>query len=318
MPGPFLARLGVLQHLRIEVAVAVHRLLEDLDRAGQCADLVGAIGMRNLDIFGAFGDPLDGGGDSRKRPRDRAGDDQDTDADQNQRQAAETGQQEGQLAVDLGLLGDPLAAFGIDLGKRFEILVEGGTHRAIGIVVAPFAAGGVTDLDAAANEFLAEFDELLDAFLEDGELLGVICLDDGFPVLDDAKDLVVELEQPIAVLLHGGGFRRHVDAPGFHHDGIDQRIDALDVERGEAGGLDRFGEFRAPAGVVIGKRGDGRGQKRKQGEDRVQLGCERKAGPDRLARARQETSRLLASWLRALQASRRRPVSAVTAVKAIM
>ena len=82
MPGPFFARLGVEQDLRIEIAVAVHRLLEDLDRACQRADLVGAIGMRNLDIVGAFGDLLDGGGDQRKRPRHRAGDDQDADADQ--------------------------------------------------------------------------------------------------------------------------------------------------------------------------------------------------------------------------------------------
>ena len=86
------------------------------------------------------------------------------------------------VAVDVALPGDLLAAFGIDLGQRFEILVEGGTHGAIGIVVAPFAARGGTDLDSAANQFLAELDELFDALLEDGELLGIICPDDGFPV----------------------------------------------------------------------------------------------------------------------------------------
>ncbi len=73
------------QHLRIEVAVAVHRFLEDLDRARQRADLVGARGMRNLDIVGAVGDLLDGRGDDRERPRDRAGDDQDADHDHDQR-----------------------------------------------------------------------------------------------------------------------------------------------------------------------------------------------------------------------------------------
>ena len=71
--GPFFARPGVQQGLRIEIAVAVHRFLENLDRPRQRADLVAAIGMRNLDIFGAVGDPLDGGGDDRKRPRHRAG-----------------------------------------------------------------------------------------------------------------------------------------------------------------------------------------------------------------------------------------------------
>ena len=106
-------------------------------------------------------------------------------------------------------------------------------------------------------------------FLKDCELLGVVGLDDGFPLLDHGEDLVVELEQPVAVLLHDGGFRRHVDAAGFHHHRIDQRIDALDVERGATGGLDRFGELGVAAGVVVGQRGDRRGQNRKQREDRI-------------------------------------------------
>src|SRR5260370_13817178 len=58
MMGPYLERTGVSQNLRIEVAVTVHRLLEDLDRACQRADLVAPIGMRNLDAFSAFGDCL--------------------------------------------------------------------------------------------------------------------------------------------------------------------------------------------------------------------------------------------------------------------
>ena len=248
MPGPLFARLGVLQDLRIEIAVAVHRLLEDLDRPRQRADLVGAVGVGNLDVFVALGDALDGGGDRRKRPRDRAGDDHDAEADHDQRQAAETGQQKRHVAVGLGLPRDLLGALGVDLGERLEILVQRGTHRAIGVVVAPFAAGGGIDLDAAANQFLAEVDELLDAFLERGELLGVIGLDDRFPVLDHAQDLVVELEKPVAELLHGGGFAGHVDAAGFHHDRVDQRIDALDIEGGAVGGLDRFRQLRVAAG----------------------------------------------------------------------
>ena len=83
-----------------------------------------------------------------------------------------------------------LAAFGIDLGKRLEILVQRRAHVAIGVVVAPFAAGGGIDLDAAANQLLAELDELLDAFLEGGELLGVIGLDQRLPVLDDRENAV--------------------------------------------------------------------------------------------------------------------------------
>jgi hypothetical protein len=205
-------------------------------------------------------------------------DDQDADADHDQRQGAEARQQKGHDAIDLALPGDLAAAFGIDLGQRLEVLVECGTHRAVGVVVAPFAARGGIDLDPAANQFLAEFDELLDAFLEGGELPGVVGLDDGFPVLDHGKDLVVELEQPGTILLHVGGLRRHVDAAGFHHDGIDQRIDAFDVECGAVGRLDRVGQFGVPAGVEIRQNGDRRGQERDQAEDRVELGCERKPG----------------------------------------
>ncbi len=179
--------------------------------------------------------------------------------------------------------GDLLAAFGIDPGKRFKILVESGTHGAIGIVVAPLAACGAANLYSAANQLLAEIDELFDAFLENGELFGVICPDDGFPFLDHRKDLVVELDQPVAILLHDGGFRRHIDAPGFHHDGIDQRIDTLDIECRAARSLDGFREFRVPTGVVVGERGDRRSQNSEQGEDRVQLGCQRQPEPNSVA-----------------------------------
>ena len=157
----------------------IHRFLEDLDRARQRADLVGAIDMGNLDVLGSLGDLLDGGGDLRKRTCDRAVDDDDAKADQHQREAADAGQDKGQLLIDIGLPGDLLAALGIDLGKRLEVVVERRADRAIGVVVAPLAARGGADLDRAANQFFAEFDELFDAFLEGGELFGIVGLDDG-------------------------------------------------------------------------------------------------------------------------------------------
>ena len=155
------------------------------------------------------------------------------------------------VLVGVGLLRQLPAAFGIDLGERLEVLVQRRADFAVGVVVAPFAACGGIDLDAAANQFLAELDELFDALLEGGELLGVIGLHQRLPVLDHLENAFVELEQSVAVLLHHGGVGRHVDAAGFHHHRIDQRIDPLDIERGAAGGRDRFGEFGVPAGVVV-------------------------------------------------------------------
>ena len=98
------------------------------------------------------------------------------------------------------------------------------------------------------------------------------------PLRDDGHDLVVELEQSVAVFLDGGGLRRHVDAAGFHHDRIDQRIHPFDVERRLIGDLDRFRQFRCAAGIVIGQRGDCRGQKRKQRENRIEPRRQRKSG----------------------------------------
>ena len=234
--------------------------------------------MRNLDAFGAVGDLLDGRGDDRKRARDRAGDDQHADDDHRQRHDAEAGQHKGHRVVGVGLLRQSLAAFGIDLGQGFQILVQRRPHFAVGVIVAPFAACRRIDLDTAANEFLAEIDELLDALLEGGKLLGVVSLDQRLPVLDDVENAFVELEQAVAVFFHHRRISRHVDAARFHHDGIDQRIDALDIERGAAGGRDRFGEFGILAGVVVGQGGDGGDQQREQREDRIQLGCKRKPG----------------------------------------
>ena len=210
------------------------------------------------------------------RATDRA-DDEDADADQHQRQPAEASQKKRELAIGLRLLRDPLAALGIDLGQFLKIFVEGHADVAIGLVIAPFAAGLVADLDRAPNQFFSEFDELIDALFEDSKLLGVIRLDNGFPLLDDVNELITELMQSVAVFLHDRWFSRHVNATGFHHYGIDQRIHALDIERRLTCGFDGLGEFGAATGVVVGQCGNGRGQKRKQGEDRIKLKGKRKA-----------------------------------------
>ena len=177
---------------------------------------------------------------------------------------------------------DLLAAFGIDLGQRLEILVQRRAHGAVGVVVAPFAARGRHDLDAAADQLLAEFDELLDALLEGGELLGIVGLDDGLPVLTTSRIWSLNLSRPSPYFFTTAGFGRHVDAARFHHHRIDQRVDALDVERGAVGGLDRASVSSAlRRRVVVGQHRDRRGQHREQREDRIELGGKRK--PDAMA-----------------------------------
>ncbi len=169
-----------------------------------------------------------------------------------------------------------MGALGIDLRQRLEILVQRRAHAAVGVIVAPFAARGRRNLVGAAHEFVPEFDELLDTLLEGGKLLGIVGLDDRLPLPHDAEDLLVELEQPVAVLLHHRGFGRHVDAARFHHHRIDQRIDALDIEGGEIGGLDRLRQLAGAAGVVVGQHRDRRRQQCKQREDRIKLCGQRK------------------------------------------
>ena len=278
MPRALVALLGIRQHLRIELAIVLHRFLEDADRPRQRADLVIARGVRHFDIVFAVGNALDGGRDRRQGARDRASDDQDADHDHKECESTEAGQDEGKRVVVGGLLGKALAAFGVDLRERLEILVQRGANRAVGVIVAPFAARSRTDFDAATHQFLAKLDELLDALLEGGKLLGVVGLHQRLPVIHDVQDARVESEQPFAVFFHHRCVGRHVDAPGFHHHGINQRVDALDVQRGPAGGRHRLGQLGVAARVVIRQGGNGRGQYGKQAEDRIELGCERKPG----------------------------------------
>ncbi len=262
----------------MEVAIAIHRVLENSDRLRQCPDFVGALEVRHVDLLASFGDTADRRGNGRERPHDRADDDQDAGDDEEKRKGAETGQDERQLTVDFNLLRDLSAALRIDSRERFEVLVQRGANGAVGIVVTPFAPRGRIDFDRAAHQLFAELDELLDALLENRKLLCVIRLDDCFPFLHDVEDLFVEFEQPVAKLLGGRRIRRHVNAAGFHDHRIDQRVDALDAERGAICGLDSVRELDVLARVVVRQRGDRRGYQAEQRENRIELGGERKPG----------------------------------------
>jgi hypothetical protein len=87
---------------------------------------------------------------------------------------------------------------------------------------------GAVDLHAAANQLLAEVDELLDALLEGGELLGVVGLYQRLPVLDDLENAFVELEQPVAVFLH---HREHGLEAVFLTNDFDDPLEGFDTSR---------------------------------------------------------------------------------------
>jgi len=139
VPGSLFARLGVLQDLRIEAAlpsIAPWKIW--IARAS--APISSARSVCGTSTFSApSATRLMVAVMTARWPRDQARDDQDSDHDHDQRQTAETGQGKRQGAIDIALPDDLLAALGIDLGKCFEILVEGGTHGAIGVIVAPLA-----------------------------------------------------------------------------------------------------------------------------------------------------------------------------------
>ena len=83
VPGALLARRrSPRETCEARLRLRLHRVLENLDGAGQRADLVGAVGVRHHDILGAVGDLLDGRGDGGEGTGDRAGDDDDADHDQ--------------------------------------------------------------------------------------------------------------------------------------------------------------------------------------------------------------------------------------------
>ncbi len=76
----------------------------------------------------------------------------------------------------------------IKLRQCVEILVERDAHIAVGVVVAPFAAGRGADFGAALDQLAAEFLELGDALGEFTELGRIDRADALLPFLDDIAD----------------------------------------------------------------------------------------------------------------------------------
>ena len=137
------ARLGIAAHRAIELFVIAHGVLEHSDRARERADFVVALAERHRDRRIAAGDRLGDARDFGDRPGHAA---------RNHRRAGGR-ERDGKPASRLShnaVLSMPVSispktrvgALGIDSGEFFEIFVERFAHRAIGVVVAPFAAGG--------------------------------------------------------------------------------------------------------------------------------------------------------------------------------
>ena len=75
---------------------------------------------------------------------------------------------------------------GVERAEHLQVLVQRLADGAVGVVVAPLAAGRLADLDAEPRQLLAEFVELPDALGERLELRGVFGPHRMLPVADDA------------------------------------------------------------------------------------------------------------------------------------
>lgn len=159
----------------------------------------------------------------------------------------------------------------MDSGERLEVDVELGAQGAIGVVVAPLTPCRGTDLDRTPHQLLAEFDELRNSLLEAQELLHIGGAELLLPIRHDVGEFLVALEQLVAISLDLDPLRRHVDAAQFHHDRVDQAIDALDVDRGHRRRRKVLAECALqPNGLHRHDQQEG-GQEHQQRYDRVQF-----------------------------------------------
>src|SRR5258708_232482 len=127
-------------------------------------------------------------------------------------------------------------ALGIDPSEGFEVFVECSTYTAIGIVVATCGARGGVNLGGGPDEFVSEIDKLSYATLKNGKLFGVVGANGLLPLRHNGGEFSIAFEKSVAVSPNNRAFGRHIDSARFHHDGVDQSVDSLDVEGRTCGG----------------------------------------------------------------------------------
>jgi hypothetical protein len=205
---------------------------EHIDGARHLADLVAA--MRTGD-FAVETPPCQVGHDLSD-PVERA--DQSA-ADQKQaaeqRQHRTRGQDRYQDHVAIAVALTPLMRRGrvplVADGERLQFVVEPGAVLPVGVIVSELTRRRRAVLLRQAHQLAAESDELFDALCQPRNLgaLGLhhLCLPSGCGL--------AHVRQP----LHQIGRERsgrapvlgHVDAARFHHDGVDEAIDAFEMDR---------------------------------------------------------------------------------------
>ena len=157
-------RVGVIQDRPAQLLVLAHGILEDAYRAGERADLVVPLAERNSALHISRRHGFRDTGDCRERARNSAPDDHRSKRRQHHRQGRGYPGEPGHPAdVVVDLRVDALRARGVKLAKLGEVLIERLAHAAVGIIVAPFAAGRRTDLDPAAHQLAPKLLELADA-----------------------------------------------------------------------------------------------------------------------------------------------------------
>jgi len=199
-------------------------------------DLVVTAEMWHLALDVALSDPVGRLRDLGERADHRAPHHDDVQPGENEGRKPEHEEVGRGVAVLVGEIVGIAGPLAVNSFERLEIAVELVAQRPVGVIVTQFARRRRTDLQPAPHQLLAELDELRDALAEGGKLFGVVVIDGPLHVLHGASELAVAPQQPVCERLRAAAIGGHVDAARLHHDGVDQCVDAPDIDRRLGGG----------------------------------------------------------------------------------
>ncbi len=165
----------------------------------------------------------------------------------------------------------------IGLAEIDKLVVELGADLAVCVVVAESARGRCALELRLAHQLFAEGDELVDIALQILDL-GALGFDDVvLPQLCRRVDSVEVDQQFLGEGLGSRPIRRHVDAAQFHHSGIDEPVDLLEILHAVPGHI-AAGSGLSARRQITGIEDDAHDRNEpKEPDDHKQLGLERKS-----------------------------------------